>query len=72
MLVPALAVDRRGRRLGRGGGYYDRTLPLLTPGTTAVVPLHDGEFLDEIPAEPHDVAVDAVVLPGRGVVYISP
>ncbi|MBP2371027.1 5-formyltetrahydrofolate cyclo-ligase [Pseudonocardia parietis] len=71
VLVPALAVDRRGLRLGRGGGYYDRTLPLVGPGTTTAVPLHDDEFLDEIPAEPHDVAVGAVVLPGTGVVHVS-
>lgn len=72
VLVPALAVDRRGRRLGRGGGYYDRTLPLLGPGATTAVLLHDDEFLDEIPAEPHDVAVAAVVLPTGGVVHVSP
>lgn len=71
VLVPALAVDRRGLRLGRGGGYYDRTLPLVGPGATTAVPLHDDEFLDEIPAEPHDVAVGAVVLPGGGVVHVS-
>lgn len=71
VVVPALAVDRRGFRLGRGGGYYDRTLPLLTPGTTAVVPLHDDEFLDELPAEDHDVPVSAVVLPRGGVVHVS-
>ncbi|WP_060574026.1 MULTISPECIES: 5-formyltetrahydrofolate cyclo-ligase [unclassified Pseudonocardia] len=72
VLVPALAVDRRGRRLGRGGGYYDRTLPLLAPGTLTAVPLHDGEFLDEVPAEDHDVPVGAVVLPRAGVVHVSP
>jgi 5-formyltetrahydrofolate cyclo-ligase len=72
VLVPALAVDRRGRRLGRGGGYYDRTLPLLSPGTPTVVPLHDDELLDELPAEPHDVPVAAVVQPRAGVVHLSP
>lgn len=72
VLVPALAVDRRGRRIGRGGGYYDRTLPLLAPDATTVVPLHDDELVDELPAEPHDVAVAAVVLPTAGVVQVSP
>lgn len=72
VLVPALAVDRAGRRLGRGGGYYDRSLPLVAPGVVVAVPLHDGELLDTVPAEPHDVPVGLVVLPGAGVVRISP
>lgn len=71
VLVPALAVDRRGHRLGRGGGYYDRTLPRVAPGTPVVVLLHDGELLDEIPAEPHDTPVPQVLLPGAGVVDVS-
>ncbi|ANY09871.1 5-formyltetrahydrofolate cyclo-ligase [Pseudonocardia sp. HH130630-07] len=70
LLVPALAVDRRGRRLGRGGGYYDRTLPLLGTGTTTAALLHDDEFLDEVPAEPHDAPVGAVVLPRAGTVRL--
>ncbi len=66
VLVPGLAVDRRGRRLGRGGGYYDRTLPLAAAGTPLVVLLHDGELLPEVPAEPHDVAVTGVITPAAG------
>ncbi|WP_224392365.1 5-formyltetrahydrofolate cyclo-ligase [Pseudonocardia sp. ICBG1293] len=72
VVVPALAVDRRGRRLGRGGGFYDRTLPLAAPGALLVVPLYDGELRDEVPAEEHDVAVGSVVLPRDGVVHLSP
>lgn len=72
VVVPALAVDRHGRRLGRGGGYYDRTLPLAAPGALLAVPLHDGELLDAVPAGAHDVAVHAAVLPGDGVVHVSP
>ncbi|MEU6698195.1 5-formyltetrahydrofolate cyclo-ligase [Pseudonocardia sp. NPDC046786] len=71
VLVPALAVDRSGRRLGRGGGYYDRTLPLVAAGAAVAVLLHDGELLDAVPAEPHDVTVGLVVLPGDGVVHVS-
>lgn len=69
VLVPALAVDRRGRRLGRGAGYYDRTLARLRAGppsqvirlTCAVV--YDDEVLDAVPLEAHDQPVDAVLTP---------
>jgi 5-formyltetrahydrofolate cyclo-ligase len=66
VLVPALAVDHRGVRLGRGGGYYDRTLPLAAPGTPLVAVVRDEEVLPELPSEPHDVLVTAVLTPGRG------
>jgi 5-formyltetrahydrofolate cyclo-ligase len=61
VLVPALAVDRQGNRLGRGGGSYDRALRRATGLTVAV--LYDGEHLDGVPVEPHDVPVRAVVTP---------
>ncbi|WP_203784819.1 5-formyltetrahydrofolate cyclo-ligase [Paractinoplanes rishiriensis] len=71
VLVPALAVDRRGRRMGRGGGSYDRVLARLDGAAPTVALLHDGELLDEVPAEPHDRPVDAVILPG-GTVTLNP
>ena len=64
VLVPALAVDRAGRRLGRGGGSYDRALPRATGLTIAL--LYDGELVDALPSEPHDAAVAAVVTPSGG------
>lgn len=66
LLVPALAVDRRGTRLGRGAGHYDRTLPLVAPGVPVVAVLHDGELVDRLPAEEHDHAVTAALLPAGG------
>lgn len=66
VLVPALAVDHRGGRLGRGRGYYDRTLPLARPGTPLVVIVRDDEVLPTLPVEPHDVLVNAALTPGRG------
>jgi 5-formyltetrahydrofolate cyclo-ligase len=66
VLVPALAADRAGHRLGRGGGSYDRALPRATGLLVAL--LHDGELLDDVPVEAHDVAVDAVVTPSHGLV----
>lgn len=67
VLVPALAVDRRGVRLGRGAGHYDRTLPLVGPSTRIVALVRDPELVDELPAEDHDVRVHAVWRPRHGV-----
>jgi 5-formyltetrahydrofolate cyclo-ligase len=68
MLVPGLAVDRSGRRLGQGGGYYDRVLASVPShaegGPMLVAVLYDDEVLDEVPYEAHDCTVDAVVTPG--------
>ena len=65
-LVPALAVDPAGIRLGRGGGYYDRALarlaPAPEPATVAVV--YDEERLAALPREPHDVPVAWALSPG--------
>jgi 5-formyltetrahydrofolate cyclo-ligase len=68
VVVPALSVDRRGTRLGRGGGSYDRALTRTTGRVLAA--LHDGELVARLPAEPHDRPVHAVVLPGRGLVRL--
>ncbi len=68
VLVPALAVDRRGVRLGRGGGSYDRAL--LRARGLVVALLHEGELRDLVPGEAHDVRVDAVALPS-GLVDLS-
>ncbi|RLP93909.1 5-formyltetrahydrofolate cyclo-ligase [Micromonospora sp. BL4] len=67
VVVPALAVDRRGRRLGRGGGSYDRALARVPTATLTVVPLHDGELVEALPVEPHDRPVRAIVTPADGV-----
>ena len=66
VVLPALAVDRRGVRLGRGGGSYDRALARVPTAVLTVVPLHDGELLDALPAEPHDLPVRAAVTPSGG------
>ncbi|MGS2614104.1 5-formyltetrahydrofolate cyclo-ligase [Micromonospora sp. LZ34] len=66
VVVPALAVDRRGLRLGRGGGSYDRALARVPATALTVVPLHDGELVEAVPAEPHDRPVRAVVTPTGG------
>jgi 5-formyltetrahydrofolate cyclo-ligase len=70
VVVPAVAVDRRGVRLGRGGGSYDRALARVPPGTEVVALLHDGELVDLVPSEPHDRRVRAVITPARGLVRL--
>lgn len=62
ILVPLLAFDRACRRLGRGGGYYDRTLASM-PGVPAIGVAHEAAERDEIPAGPLDQVLDAVVTP---------
>jgi 5-formyltetrahydrofolate cyclo-ligase len=65
VLAPALAVDRDGRRLGQGGGSYDRALERAAAPVVAVV--FDDEVRDEpIPVEPHDRGVAGILTPGGG------
>ncbi len=70
VVVPAVAVDARGNRLGRGGGSYDRALTRVPAQTLVVALLHDGEVVEELPDEPHDRRVDAVITPGAGLVML--
>ena len=69
VLIPALAVDTLGNRLGQGAGCYDRILPRLSPAVPVFAVVHDNEVLDAaiepIPAEPHDIPVQAVITPRR-------
>lgn len=72
VIVPALAVDRRGTRLGRGAGSYDRALARVSPAVLTVTPLYDGELLDTpLPAESHDRPVRGVVTPSDGLVRFA-
>ncbi|GAA4810958.1 5-formyltetrahydrofolate cyclo-ligase [Tomitella cavernea] len=71
ILVPAVAVDLHGVRLGRGGGYYDRTLPAAAPGASMVCVVGDGELVEELPEDPHDVRIGMVLTPGEGAFRIA-
>ena len=71
VLVPALAVDRRGVRLGRGGGFYDRSLMLCGPGARLVAVVRDSEVLDEVPGEAHDVPMTHALTPGAGLLALG-
>ena len=67
VLVPALAVDGQGNRLGRGGGSFDRALARVGPLIPVIALLYDSELVDRVPVEGHDTPVRAVVRPGYGV-----
>ena len=71
IVVPALAVDRAGTRLGRGAGFYDRSLPLADPAARLVAVVRDDELLAAIPGEAHDVAMTHALTPGLGVVALG-
>lgn len=72
VLVPALAADLDGARLGQGAGYYDRALAAVPPRAPVVAVVHDEEVLapGRIPVLAHDVRVDAVATPARWVPVI--
>jgi 5-formyltetrahydrofolate cyclo-ligase len=63
-LIPALAVDSRGYRIGYGGGYYDRLIPRLKRACTCAV-AYDFQLISEVPELPFDVAVNLVVTDAR-------
>ncbi len=63
VVVPGMAFDKAGHRLGRGKGYYDRLLPRLRNAYKIGV-CFPFQFFDEIPSEPHDVRMDCVVCGG--------
>lgn len=65
IVIPALAVDGTGMRLGQGGGYYDRALAKVSAPIIALI--FDEDLLDDIPSEPHDRRVDVIVTPSRTV-----
>nr|WP_240897088.1 5-formyltetrahydrofolate cyclo-ligase [Kineococcus vitellinus] len=69
VVVPALAVDTAGRRLGQGGGSYDRALRRVPARVPVLAVVHDEELLDAaitpLPSLPHDRPVHAVVTPTR-------
>ncbi len=67
VIVPALAVDRRGMRLGNGGGCYDRALARVGAAVPTVALVYDSELLDALPAGGHDQAVRLVARPSAGI-----
>lgn len=70
VLVPALGVDRAGVRLGRGAGFYDRSLALAAPDALLVAVVYDDDLLTELPTEPHDVPMTHALTPKSGLVRL--
>ncbi len=71
ILVPALAVDLTGVRLGRGAGFYDRSLPLADAAARLIAIVRDDELVERLPAEPHDVRMTHALTPRGGLVTLS-
>ena len=67
VIVPALAVDRGGMRLGRGGGSYDRALARVGAAIPTIALIYDGELVDEVPAGPLDQPVRMAAQPRQGI-----
>ncbi|CAB4664808.1 unannotated protein [freshwater metagenome] len=62
MIVPALQIDSEGYRLGKGGGYYDRALPMIDGWKVGLI--YSGELSEELlPRENHDVPLNAAATP---------
>jgi 5-formyltetrahydrofolate cyclo-ligase len=69
VILPALAVDKKGTRLGQGKGYYDRALAQLDGSKPTVAVIFDTEILHELPSEPHDKPVWAAVAPNQTIIF---
>lgn len=71
VLLPALAVDHAGTRLGRGAGFYDRSLSLAAPRARLVAVVRAEEVLTRLPREDHDIAVGWALTPA-GLIPLGP
>jgi len=61
VIVPGVAFDRRGYRIGYGGGYYDRFLKKLSIKTVKIAFAFEFQILDTLPQEEHDILMDIII-----------
>ena len=61
VIVPGIVFDRKGNRLGFGGGFYDRFLVKLSEKTKLIALAFELQLVDKVPSQPHDIAVDYLV-----------
>ena len=66
-LVPGVAFDLHGHRIGYGGGYYDRLWPLLRDDAQCVAGAFELQVVEQVPSAPHDLTVDAIITERRTV-----
>jgi 5-formyltetrahydrofolate cyclo-ligase len=71
VLVPALAADLSGHRLGRGGGSFDRALARVGAAVPTIALLYDDELVAEVPSEGHDQPVRLAARPGQGITRLG-
>ena len=71
VLVPGVAFDKSGNRLGRGGGYYDRFIACLGRNTTLVGVGYDFQLVDKVPASRRDKRMQYIITPTNGVVKVK-
>ncbi len=69
ILVPAAAIDATGMRLGWGRGYFDKTLGSMEKCPPVYAIVFDAEFVERVPREVHDQAVNGVVTPTRTIAF---
>jgi len=74
LLIPALAIDQRGTRLGRGAGWYDRALAAKRPTAPIIALLFNDEYLptELLPRDPHDIPVDFALIPTGTIAFHLP
>lgn len=70
VIVPALAVDETGQRIGYGKGFYDRLLARIAPPARSIAVAYDFQIVAEVPATEHDKSVDVVVTDARTVMVV--
>lgn len=74
MIVPGVAFDRMGHRLGRGRGYYDRLLARMSGLSVPCVTIgvgYDHQLVDSVPVEPHDESLNYICTPSFGLVAVK-
>lgn len=65
LVMPLVAFDPKGNRLGMGGGFYDRTLSIISSNVTSIGIAHDNQLYPNLPIETWDQPIDCIITPSR-------
>ena len=71
LLIPLLAFDKKGNRLGMGGGYYDRMLKKVSANCCLIGLAHDFQCVNEVPSETWDMPLDEIITPRQHFVFVK-